>query len=102
MYSVLFNHQAERPSFVISSAGVAIWCVTPPLGASMVWPRTVLALSAVIGLRTPPLLLVWMVAQLELYGWRAVVPHWLPSATLGPSPTTRPNGSATSLAAEEP
>jgi len=75
MFAVLFNHQAERPSFVIASAGVAIWCVTPPRGTTALWPRVILALSAVVGLRTLPLLLVWMGAQLELHGWRARWPH---------------------------
>ena len=70
MYAVLFNHQAERTSFVIASAGVAIWCVTPPAETSPRWLRTLLAVSAVVGLRTFPLLLVWSLAQLELYGWR--------------------------------
>lgn len=77
MYAVLFNHQAERASFVIASVGVAIWCVTPPRGTTAFWPRAALALSAVVGLRTMPLLLVWSVAQLELHGWRARMPHWL-------------------------
>jgi hypothetical protein len=104
MYCVLFNHQAERPSFVIASAGVAIWCVTPPAGTTALWPRTLLGLSAVVGLRTPPLLLVWIVAQLELYGWRATVPQgwlsatlpsWLGSGVSGASATA-------SIASEEP
>ena len=33
-FVVLFNHQAERSSFVIASAGVAIWCVNPPQGTT--------------------------------------------------------------------
>jgi hypothetical protein len=70
MYAVLFNHQAERPSFVIATAGVAIWCVTPPRGTSAVWLRAALALTAVVGLKTAPLLVVWLIAQGELYGWR--------------------------------
>jgi len=87
MFAVLFNHQAERPSFVIASAGVAIWCVTPPRGTTGLWPRAVLALSAVVGLRTLPLLLVWVVGQLELHGWRvrwpqrsSLVPNGAPAA----------------------
>lgn len=75
MYVVLFNHQAERPSFVIASAGVAIWCVTVPRGTTAVALRSVIALSAVVGLKTVPLLLVWTLAQLELYGWRMRLPR---------------------------
>jgi hypothetical protein len=82
MFAVLFNHQAERQSFVIASAGVAIWCVTPPRGTSALWPRAILALSAVVGLKTLPLLLVWMVAQLELHGWRA---RWPERSALAPN-----------------
>src|SRR5438105_7168066 len=37
-FAVLFNHQAERPSFVIASAGVAIWCVSPPRETTVSWP----------------------------------------------------------------
>ena len=32
-------------------------------------------LGSFVGLKTVPLLLVWMVAQLELYGWRARWPE---------------------------
>lgn len=69
-FVVLFNHQAERSSFVIASAGVAVWCTTPPRETTLPWPRTLLAISALVGLRTIPLLAVWIVMQLELYGWR--------------------------------
>lgn len=69
-YCVLFNHQAERPSFVIASAGVAIWCVAPPTGTTAHRLRALLGLTALVGLRTPPLLVVWLVMQAELYGWR--------------------------------
>ena len=46
---VLFNHQAERSSFVIASAGVAI-CVNPPQGRRRL-ARTILAVSALVGLK---------------------------------------------------
>jgi hypothetical protein len=76
MFAVLFNHQAERQSFVIATAGAAIWCVSPPRGTGAVAPRTALAASAMIGLKTLPLLVVWLVAQAELYGWRLRIPLW--------------------------
>ena len=69
-YCVLFNHQAERSSFVIASAGVAIWCVVPPNGTSARRLRALLGITALVGLKTPPLLVVWLVMQAELYGWR--------------------------------
>lgn len=92
MFAVLFNHQAERASFVIASAGVAIWCVTPPRGTTAVWARAALALSAVVGLKTLPLLVVWVVAQLELHGWRA---RWPARSSLVP------NGSPATMAVED-
>jgi glycosyl transferase family 87 len=70
MFAVLFNHQAERASFVIASGGVAIWCVTPPRGTTALVIRTLLALFAVVGLGTLPLLIVWALALLELCGFR--------------------------------
>lgn len=82
VYAVLFNHQAERASFVIASAGVAIWCVTPPAGVRHPVLRAALAVLALVGLETIPLVLVWLAMQAELYGmglahvhlpWRASV-----------------------------
>lgn len=69
VYAVLFNHQAERASFVIASAGVAIWCVTPPAGVRHPVLRAALAVLALVGLRTIPLVVVWLAMQAELYGW---------------------------------
>jgi lysylphosphatidylglycerol synthetase-like protein (DUF2156 family) len=79
-FVVLFNHQAERSSFVIASAGVAIWCVSPPEGTTAFWLRTILAVSALVGLKTIPLLAVWLVMQTELFGWRVRVPRRRDSA----------------------
>jgi hypothetical protein len=67
---VLFNHKAERSSFVIASAGVAIWCVSPPRGTMAPLARGLLGATALVGLKTAPLLVVWLVMQAELYGWR--------------------------------
>ncbi len=69
VYAVLFNHQAERPSFVIASAGVAIWSVTPPAGVRYPVLRAVLAVLALVGLETLPLVVVWLAVQAELYGY---------------------------------
>lgn len=86
LYVVLFNHQAERASFVIAFAGIAIWYVSEPrtrwrtalFGVALV---TIPLMSTVIPLpiafRTPstvllrlavPTLLVWIAIQREL--WR--------------------------------
>jgi len=69
-FAVLFNHQAERSSFVIASAGVAIWCVSPPRGTNAAFVRAVVSATALVGLRTFPLFVVWLLMQAELYGWR--------------------------------
>lgn len=67
-FAVLFNHQAEHPSFVIASLGVAIWCVSPPARTQHVWIRGAIGLLALVGLHTVPLLLVWVLMQAELFG----------------------------------
>ncbi|HEV2672785.1 MAG TPA: glycosyltransferase family 87 protein [Gemmatimonadales bacterium] len=87
VFSVIFNHQAESPSFVVASTGVAIWYVTGPRSW---WRTTLLALvlafetlphvffapanlyQHVIGpnaLDALPCLLVWLVMQYELWRW---------------------------------
>ena len=73
VYAVLFNHQAEHSSFVVASAGVAIWCVTPPAGVQHPVLRAALAVLALVGLETVPLALVWLAMQAELYGWGIAV-----------------------------
>jgi len=91
MYVVLFNHRAEAPSYVIAMAGVGIWYATSDRRA----PRTVLVLATIVvvslasselvphairrdvveryAFKTAPVLLVWLVLQLELLArvWRA-------------------------------
>jgi hypothetical protein len=69
VYALLFNHQAERPSMVIGATGVAIWFVATPGLAAPTAFRALVALPALVGLRTPPLALAWIVMQAELYGW---------------------------------
>lgn len=86
LYVTLFNHQAERASFVIAFTGITIWFVSEPRAA---W-RTALFFVALVtiplmstliplpgALRTPdvvllrlavPALLIWLAIQREL--WR--------------------------------
>lgn len=86
MFCVLFNHKSESPSFVIALAGVGIWFalserrVAHWLVLSLVIVGTVLAASDAMPetlqqryfepyrLKTLPVLLVWIVVQVEL--WR--------------------------------
>jgi hypothetical protein len=86
LYVTLFNHQAERASFVIAFTGIAIWYTSEPrvpwrtalFGVALV---TISLMSTLIplpqGLRTPgvvllrlavPTLLVWIAIQRAL--WR--------------------------------
>jgi hypothetical protein len=83
VYCLLFNHQVERPSFVVGFTGVAIWyALSPRTGL-----RTALMALAFIGVpllhsgivpwsirrelplawMVGPCLLVWIVMQLELF-----------------------------------
>ncbi|MDQ6635161.1 MAG: DUF2029 domain-containing protein [Gemmatimonadota bacterium] len=88
VYAVLFNHQAERASFVMASAGVAIWCVTPPARVRHPVLRATLAVLALVGLGTIPLALVWLAIQTELYGWGlARVPLPCRASVGAPTPT---------------
>jgi hypothetical protein len=86
VYCLLFNHQVERPSFVVGFTGIAIWyAMSPrtrlrtalmalafvgvPLLHSGIVPwgiRRDLPLAWMVG----PCLLVWSVIQLELLGGR--------------------------------
>ncbi|HEV2181938.1 MAG TPA: glycosyltransferase family 87 protein [Gemmatimonadaceae bacterium] len=63
VYVVLFNHQAERPSYVIAVTGVAIWFATSPVTR---W-RTALALATLLGLKAGPCLAVWVAIQYDLW-----------------------------------
>jgi hypothetical protein len=64
VFVVIFNHQAERPSFVIAAAGVAIWFAQSPRDAA----RLALVLLSLAGLRAWGYLPVWAVMQGELHG----------------------------------
>lgn len=62
VYVVLFNHQAERQSFVIAATGCVIWFVT----GTRTIERGVLLVLALVGVPTVPYLALWMVMQAEL------------------------------------
>ena len=64
VFVTLFNHQAERQSFVIAAAGCAIWFVS----GRITLERGVLIGLAIIGVPTVPYLIMWLVIQLELLG----------------------------------
>jgi hypothetical protein len=61
---VIFNHQAERPSFVIAATGVAIWFAD----SSRDRYRLLLVLLSLTGLQSWGYLPVWLLMQLELHG----------------------------------
>jgi hypothetical protein len=62
IYVVLFNHQAERQSFVIAATGAVIWFATGPRTIE----RGVLVALALLGVPTIPYLALWLVMQVEL------------------------------------
>jgi hypothetical protein len=86
LYAVLFNHQAERASYVIAFTGIAIWfagepragwraalfviaLVTIPLMSTLIPVPAALQTRGVVLLRLAvPALLVWIAIQCEL--WR--------------------------------
>ena len=62
VFVTLFNHQAERQSFVIAATGCAIWFVSNRITIE----RSVLIALAIIGVPTAPYLIMWLVIQVEL------------------------------------
>ena len=64
VFVVIFNHQAERPSFVIAATGVAIWFVESPRNRL----RLALALFSLTGLLAWSYIPVWVMMQCELLG----------------------------------
>lgn len=62
VYVVLFNHQAERQSYIIAAAGCVIWMVASPLALD----RAVLVALALAGVPTVPYLALWLVMHGEL------------------------------------
>jgi hypothetical protein len=87
VFCVLFNHQAESPSYSIAMIGVAVWFAV----SERAWWRTALMAACLIIvnlastdllpralyqayyvkylLKTVPLIPLWMVMQAELCGW---------------------------------
>lgn len=86
LFCVLFNHQAESPSYVIASIGVALWYATSEragwrtalfiaclaivnLASTDLMPRSIYREYYVpYLLKTLPLIPAWIVMQLELHG----------------------------------
>ena len=64
VFVVIFNHQAERQSFVIAAVGVAIWVVEAPRDSL----RLGLVLVSLAGFRAGGYLPVWLAMQCELHG----------------------------------
>lgn len=64
VFMVIFNHQAERPSYIIAATGVAIWFLESPRDRA----RLSLALFSLTGLLAWGYLPVWLVMQGELLG----------------------------------
>lgn len=62
IFVTLFNHQAERQSFVIAATGCAIWFACGRITVE----RSVLLALALIGVPTVPYLVMWLVIQVEL------------------------------------
>ena len=85
MFCVLFNHKAESPSFVVAIAGVAIWFMVVDRGRlawtalGLVFLLCVLSPTDIMPerlqegffepykVRTLPVLLVWILTQIELW-----------------------------------
>ena len=62
IYVVLFNHQAERQSFIIAASGSVIWFVTKPATLE----RSILLALALIGVPTVPYLVLWLIIHVDL------------------------------------
>lgn len=89
IFCVIFNHQSEGPSFVIAMAGIGIWfalarrswrhwlilafvLVFSVLASSSLTPRPIRAELFDIRFKTVPVLVVWIILQFELWGYRRV------------------------------
>jgi hypothetical protein len=68
IFVTLFNHQAERQSFVIAATGCAIWYVSDRITIE----RSVLIALAIIGVPTVPYLIMWLVIQVELVSGKSL------------------------------
>ena len=85
VYAVIFNHRAERSSFVIAVAGIVIWYVTGP---RTLWRAALLVLSSV-GLLAAPCILAWIAIQIDLLRPHARRPD-VPSPPLSRGGRARP------------
>jgi glycosyl transferase family 87 len=91
IFCVIFNHQSEGPSFVIAMAGVGIWFVCTRaswqrwlvlgfvltftvVASSSLTPRSIRDELFAVRIKTVPVLVVWILLQLELWRPRSV-PH---------------------------
>ncbi len=63
VFVVLFNHQAERPSYVIACTGVVIWFVS---SSREPW-RLALVLLSLTGINAIGYLPVWLAMQVDLF-----------------------------------
>ena len=95
MFCVLFNHKAESPSFVIAVAGVGIWFALSKRDRVSWTVLAIVAIGTILSasdampemlqqrffqpyrIKTLPVLLVWLLTQLEL--WRRNVSAPFPS-----------------------
>jgi hypothetical protein len=102
VFSVIFNHKAEQPSFVIAIVGVAVWFAIKPrslvrdvLGGAVIFATIPVFLSVAIpwlpGGITPALLAtsaactaVWLGIQLELLDLVPGTAEGLPEALMQP------------------
>jgi hypothetical protein len=71
VFVVIFNHQAERPSFIIAATGVAIWFADSPRDRY----RLGLVLLSLTGLGALGYLPIWLLMQLELHGVALELEH---------------------------
>jgi hypothetical protein len=103
VYVVLFNHQAERASYVIAFTGIAIWYVSSPRGlrehvlltlaflaipvASLFIPgRWIRSPSVTVVRLVVPCLIIWIEIQVEMLRarYRPVVPVQSPAGSTEP------------------
>jgi hypothetical protein len=88
VYAVIFNHQAERASFIVGVSGAVIWYVS---GAPKTFTRTALTVLCVGGLQSVPLFAVWLFIQHDL--WRPVR-EAVESRARNPRPGAQPHGAS--------
>ena len=62
LYAVLFNHQAERATFVIAASGAVVWLATRPRSIPLMAVFTL----ALLGTSSIPYAVLWIALQVEL------------------------------------